>query len=304
MTIQYHTGLSRADLQGAVYAVIPGDPERVAVLAQAIDEQAKPLKSRREYDSYLADLAGEKILVCSTGIGGPAASIAMEELAELGIKSILRVGTTGAIQPNIKVGDVIVTKAAVRLDGTSAHYAPIEYPAVASFEFTGSAVKACQALAIGYHVGLTASSASFYAGQERYDSFKGFVTRGFRGSLAEWCPRYARGLRWRSVPHAVCSMRNVCDTLCCGALCLLLVVGQWQWIRRQEAHAARAEPGVMQCGARPPPRHHDESFGVSAGRRCVAGGAHAQAVNGARPCMPRKPVAAQPTHLLHSSTGV
>ena len=186
MTIQYHTGLSRADLQGAVYAVIPGDPERVAVLAQAIDEQAKPLKSRREYDSYLADLAGEKILVCSTGIGGPAASIAMEELAELGIKSFLRVGTTGAIQPNIKVGDVIVTKAAVRLDGTSAHYAPIEYPAVASFEFTGSAVKACQALAIGYHVGLTASSASFYAGQERYDSFKGFVTRGFRGSLAEW----------------------------------------------------------------------------------------------------------------------
>lgn len=183
---QYHTQLSVGDLQGAEYAVLPGDPERVALLAKAIDQHAKALQAHREYHSYLADLDGHKILICSTGIGGPAASIALEELATLGIKNFLRVGTTGAIQKHINVGDVIITKASVRLDGTSSHYAPIEYPAVASFDLTSQVVKACRKQSVPYHVGLTASSASFYAGQERYDSFKGYVTRRFRGSMEEW----------------------------------------------------------------------------------------------------------------------
>jgi len=182
----YHTGLKIDDLQGATYAVIPGDPERAGILAKTLDANAKQLNSRREYHSYLADLQGQKVLVCSTGIGGPAASIAMEELAELGIKNFLRVGTTGAIQADINVGDVIITNASVRLDGTSDDYAPLAYPAVASFSFTRAVAQACTNAEMPYHAGITASSASFYTGQERYDSFTGFVPRSLRGSLEEW----------------------------------------------------------------------------------------------------------------------
>ena len=110
----------------------------------------------------------------------------MEELAEIGITNFLRVGTTGAIQPQVKVGDIVITKAAVRIDGTSEHYAPMEYPAVASFDFSACIVEACREIQTPYHVGITASSASFYPGQDRYDSFKGFVPRKFRGLRQEW----------------------------------------------------------------------------------------------------------------------
>lgn len=186
MAKRYHINLDQTDIQGAQYAVIPGDPGRSEILAKAIDPNAVELSNNREFHSYLADLQGHKIVVCSTGIGGPAASIALEELAEIGIVNFLRVGTTGAIQPQINVGDIVITKAAVRIDGTSEHYAPIEYPAVASFSFTESVKQACQECKAPFHVGVTASSASFYSGQERYDSFKGFVPRRFRGSLDEW----------------------------------------------------------------------------------------------------------------------
>ncbi len=124
--------------------------------------------------------------MCSTGIGGPSVSVAVEELAQLGIDTFLRVGTTGAIQPEINVGDIIVTTAAVRLDGASFHFAPAEYPAVANFECTRALVDASVAAGARHHVGITASSDTFYPGQERYDTVAGQVAQRFRGSLAEW----------------------------------------------------------------------------------------------------------------------
>ena len=126
------------------------------------------------------------MIVCSTGIGGPSTSIAVEELAQLGIRTFLRIGTTGAIQPHINVGDVLVTTASVRLDGASLHFAPMEFPAVADFECTTALVEAAKSVGATTHVGVTASSDTFYPGQERYDTFSGRVVSRFKGSMEEW----------------------------------------------------------------------------------------------------------------------
>ncbi len=182
----FHLGLSRSDLQGATMAIVPGDPGRVERIANAIGPDNVPLASEREFTSRLAKLDGQPVVVCSTGIGGPSTSVAVEELAQLGITTFLRVGTTGAIQPNINVGDLIITTGAVRLDGASFHFAPAEYPAVANFEVTRVLVDAADAAGAAHHVGITASSDTFYPGQERYDTVAGQVATRFRGSLAEW----------------------------------------------------------------------------------------------------------------------
>ncbi|WP_163936788.1 uridine phosphorylase [Paraferrimonas sp. SM1919] len=185
MTTVFHLGLDKAMLEGATLAIIPGDPGRVAKIAAHLDAP-KPLASIREYTSYLGYLNGKAVVVCSTGIGGPSTSIAVEELAQLGVNTFLRVGTTGGIQPQVRPGDMIVSQASVRLDGASLHFAPLEYPAVADFDCTTAMVKACKDLGFEPHVGVTASSDTFYPGQERYDTFSGRVTQRFQGSLEQW----------------------------------------------------------------------------------------------------------------------
>lgn len=182
----YHTKLSQEVLQGARYALLPGDPGRVEPLAKSLDNDAQLLENNREYCSYLAKVSGQPILICSTGIGGPSTSIAMEELARLGIKNFIRIGTCGAIQPHIAIGDIVISEGAVRIDGTSEHYAPIEYPAVADVMLTHSIAQTAQSLELPHHIGITASAASFYPGQERYDSFSGYVPKHFQGSMEEW----------------------------------------------------------------------------------------------------------------------
>lgn len=181
----FHLGLTRDMLRGASLAILPGDPGRVPKIAERLGDPS-PLASQREYTSYLGQLGGKPVVVCSTGIGGPSTSIAVEELAQLGVRTFLRVGTTGAIQPGIGVGDVIVTTGSVRLDGASLHFAPIEYPAVADHDCTSALVAAAREAGIAAHVGITASSDTFYPGQERYDTVSGFVRRELRGSREEW----------------------------------------------------------------------------------------------------------------------
>lgn len=181
----FHLGLTKAMLQGASLAIVPGDPERVKRIAELMDNPIF-LASHREYTSFLAFIDNTPVVICSTGIGGPSTSIAVEELAQLGVNTFLRVGTTGAIQPNVNVGDVIVTTGSVRLDGASLHFAPMEFPAVANFEATSALVSACRDSGIEPHVGITASSDTFYPGQERYDTVSGRVIRRFAGSMEEW----------------------------------------------------------------------------------------------------------------------
>lgn len=189
MSDVFHLGLSRGDLDGATLAILPGDPARVPKLAALLDEP-RALASNREFTSWIgrasSDAGAPSIVVCSTGIGGPSTSIAVEELGQLGVRTFLRVGTTGAIQPDIAIADVIVTIGAVRLDGASRHFAPLEYPAVADFECTRALVDAARASGRTAHVGVTASSDTFYPGQERYDTVSGFVPAHLRGSMDEW----------------------------------------------------------------------------------------------------------------------
>ena len=185
MSDVFHLDLIRDQLQGATLAIMPGDPGRVAKIAGLLDDPT-PLASNREFTSYLGFAAGTPIVVCSTGIGGPSTSIATEELGQLGVRTFLRVGTTGAIQPDIAVADVIVTSGSVRMDGASLHFAPLEYPAVASYDCVNALVESARALGHNVHVGITVASDTFYPGQERYDTVSGYVRRSLQGSSAEW----------------------------------------------------------------------------------------------------------------------
>ena len=185
MAETFHLGLNASDINGASLAIMPGDPDRVERIAQLLDEP-RALAAHREFTSWIGKLDGNSVVVCSTGIGGPSTSIAVEELAQLGVTTFLRVGTTGGIQPNVNPGDVIVTTGAVRLDGASLHFAPMEFPAVADFECTTALVAAARDSGSTIHVGITASSDTFYPGQERYDTATGRVVERFRGSLDQW----------------------------------------------------------------------------------------------------------------------
>ena len=181
----FHLGLTKNDLQGATLAIVPGDPERVEKIAALMDKPVK-LAAHREFTTWRGEMDGKAVIICSTGIGGPSTSIAVEELAQLGIRTFLRIGTTGAIQPHLNVGDVIVTTGSVRLDGASLHFAPMEFPAVADFDCTTALVNTAKELGSKLHVGVTASSDTFYPGQERYDTVSGRVVQRFQGSMKEW----------------------------------------------------------------------------------------------------------------------
>ncbi len=186
----YHLDLTKGMIRGATVALLPGDPARAGLLAGAVSEmyggRAGEIAFNREFCTYLSEMERGKVLVTSTGIGGPSASIAVEELATLGVTTFIRVGTTGAIQPGIRTGDVVVTTAAVRLDGASRHYAPIEYPAVADHGIVCALIEGARGAGVRYHVGISASSDTFYPGEERDDSFRRYVIRELRGSAEEW----------------------------------------------------------------------------------------------------------------------
>jgi len=186
----YHLNLQKDHVKNSKIALLPGDPFRALKIAEKIRKQLggniEELAWKREFKTIRCSMNKKSVLVTSTGIGGPSISIAIEELAMLGVKTFIRVGTAGAIQKRIQTGDVIITTGSVRLDGASTHYAPIEYPAVANFEVVDSLIKAARKNNVRFHVGITASSDTFYPGQERYDSFTGYVPKRFQGSMKEW----------------------------------------------------------------------------------------------------------------------
>ena len=163
---QYHIGLSQE--HSAKYAIIPGDPGRVEKIAAYLDD-AKQVGCNREYNSYLGYLNGEKVLVVSTGIGGPSCAICVEELAKIGVDTFIRVGTCGGMQPEVAPGDVVIATGAIRQDGTSREYLPIEFPAVADFKVTTALVNAAEKLGYSNHVGVVQAKDSFY-GQHSTES--------------------------------------------------------------------------------------------------------------------------------------
>ncbi|MDE1858753.1 MAG: nucleoside phosphorylase [Thaumarchaeota archaeon] len=185
----YHIRLSEKDV-GRV-ALLPGDPGRVSKIAERLSNP-KRLGSNREYAAYGGKAGGEKVVVVSTGIGGPAAAIAVEELARLGVRVMIRVGTCGAIQPSIRVGSLIIADAAVRMEGTSLQYVRAGYPAAATPEVVMALSDAAASLKKVATVGVAASTDSFYVGQGR---------RGFGGYVA---PRYAKVVEEMKAARVLC----------------------------------------------------------------------------------------------------
>ena len=165
--------------------MLPGDPGRVPTIGEHLDEP-RELANYREFRTFLGELDGHPVLVTSTGCGGPSLSVAVEELAQLGVRKFLRVGSTGGLQPQVKVGDVVISTAAMRCDGASRDFAPPEYPAVSNFEMTRALVDSAVELEVPWHTGVTVSTDTFYPGQERYDTHSGYVLRRLQGSLEEW----------------------------------------------------------------------------------------------------------------------
>ena len=155
----YHIGLLPE--QGAHYAILPGDPGRVEKIAAYLDDP-RPVARNREFTTWCGALGGERVLVTSTGIGGPSASIAVEELCQCGVHTLLRVGTCGGMQQEVLPGDLIVATGAIRMEGTSREYLPLEYPAVPSFDAVQTLTQATKRLRFRCHTGVVQSKDSFY----------------------------------------------------------------------------------------------------------------------------------------------
>ncbi len=168
---QYHIGVGPDDI--GKYVILPGDPKRCSKIA-AHFENAKLVGDSREYVTYTGYLNGVKVSVTSTGIGGPSASIAMEELVACGAHTFIRVGTCGGMDPKIMGGDIVIAQAAVRAEGTSKEYAPIEYPAVATFEVIEALKNASDKLNHTSHVGVVQCKDAFY-GQHRPETLPNHV---------------------------------------------------------------------------------------------------------------------------------
>ena len=160
---QYHIQVANGEV--GRYVILPGDPKRCKKIAQYFEDPVM-IADNREFITYTGTLDGVKVSVTSTGIGGPSAAIAMEELARCGADTFVRIGTCGGIQPEVKSGDIVVATGAVRMEGTSKEYAPIEYPAVADLEVANALVAAAKELGFTYHTGVVQCKDAFYGQHE------------------------------------------------------------------------------------------------------------------------------------------
>ncbi len=161
--INRHTQMHIALSQGEVgrYCLLPGDPGRCEKIAAYLENPVK-LAQNREFTSYSGTLLGEKITVCSTGIGGPSAAIAVEELFACGCDTFIRIGSCGGIKESVMGGDVVVATAAVRQEGTTKEYVPPEFPAVADLDVTLALRQGARSCGFNVHHGIVQSKDSFY----------------------------------------------------------------------------------------------------------------------------------------------
>ena len=178
---QYHVEVGPGDVADVV--LLPGNPERVDKVTTLWDD-AEEVAYHREYRTATGTYDDTPISVTSTGIGSPSATIAVEELARVGVDTFIRVGSCGAIQPGMHVGDLVITTGAVRQEGTSDEYVREDYPATADGEVVSALVAAAERLGHDYHTGITMSTDSFYAGQGR-PGFEGFRAAGSEALVEE-----------------------------------------------------------------------------------------------------------------------
>jgi len=209
---QYHLELREGDVAETV--LLPGDPGRIEKITDGWDDHSV-LADHREYRTATGTHDGTPITATSTGIGSPSAAIAVEELARVGAETLIRVGSCGAIQPETDLGDLIITTGAVRQEGTSREYIREDYPAVADHDVVAALAAAAEELGYDYHVGLTASTDSFYAGQSR-EGFEGFRARGSEADIEEL--KDANVLNFEMEASAILTLANIYG-LRGGAVC-------------------------------------------------------------------------------------
>lgn len=229
---QYHLQVATGDVADTV--LLPGDPDRIELLTENWTA-AETMGNHREYRTVTGETDGVPISACSTGIGSPSASIAVEELASVGAETLIRVGSCGAIQPDIEVGDLVISTGAVRQEGTSDEYVREDYPAVADHEVVNALIAAAERLGHDYHVGITMSADSFYAGQAR-PGFGGFEAEGAEQRLAGL--RRANVLNIEMEASAILTLTNLFG-LRGGAVCTVFANRQTGEFRTEgEASAA------------------------------------------------------------------
>jgi uridine phosphorylase len=158
-SIQYHIQCRREDI--GKYCILPGDPGRCEIIAKYIDNAEKKMQNR-EYVTYTGSLFDEPVSIVSTGIGGPSSAIAMEELVHLGAHTFIRIGTCGGINMKVKSGDCVIASGAIRMEGTSREYAPIEYPACADYSVLRALTDSAEKLGYRWHAGVVHCKDSFY----------------------------------------------------------------------------------------------------------------------------------------------
>ena len=197
---QYHTGVGPEDI--GKYVRMPGDPKRCKLIAQYLDDM-KPVADVREYMTYTGTLEGEKVSVTSTGIGGPSASIAIQELAACGAHTFIRIGTCGGMQEEVIGGDIVIATGAVRMEGTSKEIAPIEYPAVPNLDVVNALVASAKKLEYPHHVGVVQCKDSFFGqhspesmpvGYELLDKWQAWLKMGCLASEMESAALFIAGL--------------------------------------------------------------------------------------------------------------
>ncbi|SDM79854.1 uridine phosphorylase [Halogranum gelatinilyticum] len=209
---QYHVELEEGDVANAV--LLPGNPERLDKITPFWDDHEE-VAYHREYRTATGTYEGTPISVTSTGIGSPSAAIALEELARVGADTFIRVGSCGALQPEMDVGDLVITSGGVRQEGTSKEYVREEYPAVADKEVVSALVAAAERLGHDYHVGLTMSADSFYTGQGR-PGFEGFRALGSEDLVKELQDANVKNIEMEA--SALLTIANVYG-LRAGAVC-------------------------------------------------------------------------------------
>ncbi len=212
---QYHIACGPGDV--GEYVLMPGDPARVPKIA-AFLEKAHQVACHREYNTYTGTLCMKKVSVTSSGLGPSPISVAIEELARIGAHTFLRVGTSGSLHRGVRIGDAVISSAAVRLDGASKDYVRPEYPASASYEVLMALIRACEKLNVRYHVGITASTNTFFCGQGR-PGFSGYEQSGMRDIIPDL--KRARVLNFEmeaATLFTLCSLFGLRAGAICGIL--------------------------------------------------------------------------------------
>ncbi|MBD2295380.1 nucleoside phosphorylase [Anabaena sphaerica FACHB-251] len=185
----YHIGFGREDLGSLspTMALLSGDPQRAGFIAHTYLQDVQVLSENRGLHSYVGHLPnGKPILSATSGMGAPSLSIVVNELVQVGIQKIIRIGTCGSIQPHIPVGSIVISSGALCRQGAANDIAPVEYPAAADPFLTVALVKAAQELNVEHYLGITASVDTFYEGQERTDSANPNLIRKLEGITEEY----------------------------------------------------------------------------------------------------------------------